>query len=389
MKRKRMRWLLPLALAASGIAAAGYLLRPDPQRVETARVECGPMQVTVSSEGRTRVRDRFIVSSPIEGNLGRIEVKEGQSVKRGAILTWLAPAPLEIRSERQRQAALQVAEAEKQAADAQVVQARLDLEQAMREFQRISGLVDHGIRPHQDLDAAQTAASSAREALSAATFAAKAAAFHIEEVRSSLLKSDGQAIALRSPVDGVLLRINQQSERIVLPGTPIAEIGDPRKLELVFEILSTDAVRIKPGASVIVQNWGGDETLAAKVRLVEPGAFTKVSALGVEEQRVNVIAEFSGESPLLGDGYRIEGELVVWESTDAVQVPVSALFRNGAKWNVFVIENDRALIRAVEIGQRNQNNAEVLRGLQKGEVVILYPDDRLTQGAPVTAVLRQ
>ncbi len=381
MKKKRIQWLLVLSLGVFGIAAAAYLFRASPLQVETSFVNCGPMQVTVSSEGRTRVRDRFIVSSPVEGSLGRIEGKEGHSVKRGTILTWLTPAPLEIRSERQRQASLQVAEAEKQATDSQVAHARLDLEQATRELKRISGLVEHGIRPRQELDAAQTSESSAREALRAATFAASAASFHIEEVRSTLLKSDGQALAIRSPVDGVLLRVIQQSERIVTAGTPIAEIGDPRKLELVFEILSTDAVRIKTGASVIVKNWGGDDVLQAKVRLIEPGAFTKVSALGVEEQRVNVIAEFSSELPSLGDGYRIEGEVVVWESADAVQVPVSALFRNGAEWNVFVVANGKAYLRAVRIGQRNQKNAEVLGGLAKGEVVILYPDDRLTQGA--------
>jgi HlyD family secretion protein len=380
--------LLLTGFTVFGIAAAAYLLRPNPLEVETSRVDCGPMQVTVSGEGRTRVRDRFVVSTPVEGNLGRVEAKEGHFVKRGTILTWLTPAPLEVRFERQREASLQVAESEKQAAEAQAARARVDLEQATRELQRVSDLVKHGIRPRQDLEPAETAQSSAREALSAATFAAGAAASHIEEIRSTLLKGGAHAIPVRSPVDGVVLRITQQSERIVPSGAPVAEIGDPRKLELVFEILSTDAVRVKPGATVIVQNWGGEETLPARTRLIEPGAFTKISALGVEEQRVNVIADFIGESPIAGDGYRVEGEIVVWESPAAIQVPVSALFRSGAEWQVFVVEGGRAFVRDAQIGHRNQKNGEVLRGLAKGEVVVLYPDDRLTQGQLVKTVLR-
>jgi HlyD family secretion protein len=383
MKTKRMRWGAAVILGALGIAAGIYLLQPVPLEVETAQVECGPMQVTVSAEGRTRVRDRYIVSSPIAGNLGRVEVKEGHFVKRGAILTSVTPAPLEIRSEHQRQAALQVAAAEKQAADAAVAHARLELEQAKRELDRIAGLVRHGVRPSQDLDAAQTAEATAGEALAAATFAAGAAAFRVDETRAALLKGAGHAIPIRSPLDGVVLRIIQQSERIVAPGDAIAEIGDRRRLELVFEILSTDAVKIDPGAKVFIHNWGGEEALQAKVRLLEPSAFTKVSALGIEEQRVNVIADLTADEPSLGDGYRIEGNIVVWESAEPLQVPVSALFRNGTDWNVFVVEDGRAFARMVNVGQRNEKNAEVLGGLAEGDVVVLYPDDRLEQGTRV------
>jgi len=383
MGRWVIRGMLSIALAAAAIGAAAYLLREEPLRVETAHVGAGSMQVVVSSEGRTRVRDRFVISSPIEGRLGRIQVKEGHSVSKGAILAWLTPAPLEIRTERQRRAALQVAEAEVESAQTQVVQARLALDQAERELRRISGLVEGGIRPAQERDAAQTSESLARQALGAAASIATAAAYRVEEVKASLISTDGQPIAVRSPVDGVVLRVKQESERVVSPGMPIVELGDPRKLELVFEVLSTDAMRIKSGASVTVQNWGDDASLPATVRTVEPGAFTKVSALGIEEQRVNVIAEFSDPTPLLGDGYRVDGDIVVWETAEAVQVPVSALFRLGAEWNVFVVDGDTAHLRNVKIGQRNQRGAEVLGGLSKGEIVILYPDDRLKSGATV------
>ena len=388
MRGNRLHWFLLIGFGGLVITAGAYLLRPSPLEVEVGFVDCGSMQVTVSSEGRTRVRDRFVISSPVEGNLGRVQVKEGQAVKRGTILTWLTPAPLEVRYELERQASLQAAESERQAAEAQVARLRAELDEAERELMRVSELVKHGIRSRQDLDAAQTTQSRARQALNAANFAVDAAAAHIEEIRSTLLHDSNHATPIRSPVDGVVLRIIQQSERILPAGTQIAEIGNPRNLELVFDILSIDAVRVRAGASVLVQNWGGEETLLATVKLVEPGAFTKVSALGIEEQRVNVIAVLGGAAPPLGDGYRVEGEIVVWESADVIQVPVSALFRHGAEWQVFVVENGRVSLRAVQVSHRNQRMAEVLRGLSKGETVVLYPDDRLVSGKSVKPVQR-
>jgi HlyD family secretion protein len=369
-----------MGVAALVVLAVRYAFREQPLPVETATLDRGPMQVAISAEGRTRVHDRFVIFSPVEGHLGRIEAREGQKVRKGAALAWITPAPLEIRSERQREASLRAAEADVAAAEARVAQARLNLEQAERESRRVSGLVDSGIRPLQDVEAARTGEASARQELAAATSIVTAASYRADEVRSSLLKSDGQAVAVRSPVDGMVLRVSQESERVVSSGTPIMEVGDPSKLELVFEVLSTDAVRIQPGFDVVVQNWGNDQRSRAKVRIIEPGAFTKVSALGVEEQRVNVIADFCETAPALGDGYRVEGEIVVWTSPDALQVPVSALFRSGAEWNVFVIHDDRAASRTVTIGQRNSQMAEVLKGLSKGDVVVRYPDDRLRPG---------
>lgn len=383
MKNRTTRWIVFAGLVALAVVGTRYALTEEPLQVETAPVEIGPMQVAVSAEGRTRMRDRFVISSPIEGRLGRIEFKEGHPVKKGTVLTWLTPAPLEIRSERQRQAALSAAEADVDSARARVVQAQLNVDLADRELERVSRLVDSGIRPTQDLDSVRTTAASAKQELAAAISTSTAASYRAEEVRSSLLKSDGEAIAVKSPVSGVVLRILQESERVVSPGTPILEIGNPAKVEIVFEVLSSDAVRIKPGADVIVQNWGEEQRTAATVRIIEPRAFTKVSALGVEEQRVNVIAEFCDVIPSLGDGYRVEGELVVWESPSSLQVPVSALFRAGPDWNTFVVEGSRAIARRVTIGQRNSKNAEVLSGLSKGDVVVLYPDDRLSSGKAV------
>jgi HlyD family secretion protein len=384
MKSRVMRWVLFAVLAILVAAGAWYLLREQPLQVETARINEAPMQVAISAEGRTRVRDRFVVSAPIEGRLGRLETREGRTLKRGAILGWITPAPLEIRSERQREAALRAAEAEVESADARVMQARLSVEQAERELNRISGLVESGIRPGQDLDSFRTAAASAKQELASATSIASAARYHVEEVRSSLLKADGQAVPVRSPVDGVVLKLLQESERVVSAGTPVVEIGNPTGIELVFEVLSGDAVRIKPGFDVRVRNWGEDQQSDAVITMIEPGAFTKVSALGVEEQRVNVIAEFRGAIPALGDGYRVEGDIVVWKTPEAIQVPVSALFREGTQWNVFVVDGDRAVSRQVTVGQRNSQAAEVLSGLTKDEAVILFPDDRLSSGKRIT-----
>ena len=385
MKSRLLRWISWLGTAAVVSLAIGYALREQPLPVETAVIDRAPMEVAISAEGRTRVQDRFVVSSPIEGRLGRMEVKQGHPIKKGTILTWIMPAPLEIRSERQREAALQAAEAELASAEARVAQARVNVDQAARELRRISALVESGIRPAQDLDALQSNEAAAQQELRAMTAIAAAESFHVEEIRSSLLKSSGQqAVAVRSPVNGVVLRVNQESERIVSAGSPLLEIGDPARLELVFEILSTDAVKVLPGADVVVRNWGEERRLPARVKLIEPGAFTKVSALGVEEQRVNVIAQFCEETPSLGDGYRVEGDLVIWRSQSSLQVPVSSLFRQSGEWNVFVVENEKAISRAIKIGQRNPQFAEVLEGLSKGDVVILYPDDRLAYGAQVT-----
>ena len=378
-----MRWVVGAVFVTLVVSAITYTFRKKPLQVEMATVVIEPMQVTVSAEGRSRVRDRFVVSSPIEGRLGRIEAKEGAAVRRGSVLAWITPAPLEIRSERQRRAALEAAEAEVQSEEARVAQVRVNLEQAERELRRVSGLVQSGVRPSQELDSARTAVASARQAVEVAISNADAAAHRVDEVKSSLIRSEAQAVAVRSPADGVVLRVHQQSERVVLPGATIVEIGDARKLELVFDVLSSDAMKIRPGAKVAVRNGSEGEPLSAVVQLVEPGAFTKTSALGVEEQRVNVVAVLSDTVPGLGDGYRVDGEIVVWDSPRTPQIPVSALFRIGSEWNVFVAETGTASLRAVKIGQRNERRAEILSGLTEGDVVILYPDDRLTPGAKI------
>jgi HlyD family secretion protein len=386
--KKLIRWSVAITLAVAAFGASAYLLQTDPLEVETGRVQCGPMQATISAEGRTRVRDRFVISSPVEGKLGRLDVKEGSVVKRGAILGWLTPSPLDVRSEQQREAAVETAEAERQVAEAEVERAKVELEHAANELRRMEGLVQDGVWPRRDLDAAQSAHAAAQQSLRAATFVLTAAASHVEEIRSSLVTGEMHSMTIRSPIDGIVLRVLQKSERIVTSGTPIVELADSRKLELVFEVLSTDAVRIPADATVIIENWGGEDLIEGRVRLTEPGAFTKISALGVEEQRVNVIADLPGEYPALGDGYRVDGEIVTWESPEVTQVPVSALFRTGNEWSVFVVENDRVWVRPVQIGHRNQKNAEVT-GLDSNHVVVLYPDDRLKDGLEVRTAFEE
>jgi HlyD family secretion protein len=380
-----------------GISAAGVLVvlvilafRPNSVLVEVANVTQGSMRMTVNAEGRTRVRERYVISAPVMGRLGRIELSEGDAVKPGTILTELIPAPLDTRSINQNQAALQAAEAESRAANAQVEQASATLDQAQRDRQRFDRLVETGVVAPKVWDDAMTAEAVATKALEAAKFSANAARFRVETARAALQSATadgagGHPIRLRSPTSGRVLRTLQESERVVQAGTPLIEIGDPGAIELVFEVLSSDAAKITRGAAIMVENSGAETTLQGHVTTVEPSAFTKVSALGIEEQRVNIIGELDESSNVLGDGYRIDGRIVIWSAPNVLKVPITALFRTGDAWTVFLARENHAVLRQVQIGHRNENEAEVLSGIGEGEVVVLYPNDSLRDGTRITS----
>ena len=378
-------WFLGI-LATTLVAALAILaFRPSAVLAEVASVTRGPMRLTVNAEGRTRVRERYVVSAPVMGRLGRIELSEGDRVKPGTILTELIPAPLDTRSISQNRAALQAAEAESRAADAQVEQARATLDQARRDRQRSDQLSETGVVAPKTRDDAVTAEAIATKALEAADFSANAARFRVETARSALLSATAdtgggaQPIRLRSPASGRILRVLQESERVVQAGTPLIEIGDPASIELVFDVLSSDAVKIVPGASILVENAGTETVLQAHVQTVEPSAFTKVSALGIEEQRVNIIGRLD-ELSVLGDGYRIDGRIVIWSAPSVLRIPISALFRTGDSWTVFLVHGGYAVLHNVQIGHRNENEAEVLSGIAEGDVVVRYPNDSLRDG---------
>ena len=388
MKRVIKRVLMILTVSAATILVA-LAFRPKPAEVETARVVRGPMQVTIDEDGETRAHDRFTLAAPIAGRLSRIAFHEGDQVGPGTVLATISPLPLDAREAAEIRARIQAAEARKREADEQVARCENDHAQALRDLNRARLLARERLIAQQELEQTENRYRSAAKEVEAAKFRVQAAAADIERERAGLISLEvqqsqtGKLAAIRSPARCRILRILEKNERVVPFGTPIIVLSNPQKLEIVVDLLSTDAVKVKPGAPVIIDNWGGPAPLRARVRTVEPYAFTKVSALGIEEQRVNVIAEFVDSPEGLGDGYRVDARIVIWESPSALKVASSALFRDGKNWKTFMIEDARTRLRSVEIGHRNASDAEIVNGLREGVEVILHPAHDLKDGARV------
>jgi HlyD family secretion protein len=387
MKINKQRVLM-VALGVLVVFAIVYAFLPQPIPAEIARVTRGPLQVTVDHEGRTRVKERYVISAPLSGRLLRVELHPGDPIR--AKETLLAsiepsdPALLDPRARAEAEARVKAAEAAKLRAVPIVDRARAAHELAKTELDRAQKLNAAGVMSHQELDTAELKARTAAEELKAAEFADQIAAFELEQARAVLTGGNkdhnASRFEIRSPIDGVLLRVFQESEGFVQSSTRLLEIGDPRDLEMEIDVLSTDAVKIKPGDKVLVEHWGGDAPLLGRVRLVEPAAFLKISALGVEEQRVNVIADFVDSRETyraLGDAYRIEARIVISEADNILKVPAAALFRRGDEWAVFVADHGRALIRLVKVGRRNDLEAEVLTGVSENETVLVHPSDKI------------
>ncbi len=398
MTSRKRRALLGIALAAIA-AVVVYAFLPQAVPVDAATITRGPMRVTVDDEGKTRVVDRFVVHAPISGRLRRLELRAGDPVlAHETVLATLEPtdpALLDPRSRAEAEAREKAASAARERAAVEVKRARTAVDYARVELDRARKLAATGDVSHQALDQAELAERSAAQALSAATFAEQVAEFDLETARATLLRAgsasaegaDGsRAVELRSPVDGRVLALLQESETVVAAGTPLVEVADPRSLEVVVDLLSTDAVRVREGMAASLEGWGGDRPLAARVRRVEPSGFTKISALGVEEQRVNVILDIV-EPPehwaTLGDGFRVEARIVLWESQATLQVPTSALFRDRDAWAAYAIQANRAVRRAVTIGKQNGLVAELVTGLAEGDTVIVHPGDRIDDGVRV------
>ena len=373
---------------AAGIAAVAlvaFALRPTPVPVEVTAVARGSLQVTIDEEGRTRVRDRYIVVAPAAGRVARITFEEGASVARGAVVARLYAAPLDPRGRAEAVARVQGAADAQRAAAAAVAAARAASDQARREYARAESLFARNLLAPQQREQAALAETTSARQLEGADFRAQAAAHDVEVARAALAAPRGAALPLVSPLRARVLRIPERSERVVPAGTPLLELGDPTRLEIVSNLLSEDAVKVKPGDRVLVEDWGGDHPLEAHVRLIEPSGFTKVSALGVEEQRVNMIADLDETPPQLGDGYRVETRVVLWEGANVLKIPTSALFQEGTQWYVFVAQNGRARRQAVQVGHRNAFEAEIAGGLAPGALVIRHPTDKLADGVRVAA----
>jgi HlyD family secretion protein len=388
--RKHLRLML-IVVVVGAIAAVAML--PQSMEVETATVERGPMQVTIDEEGETRVRDRFVVSAPVTGRLQRIELEPGDPVVRGkTVLARLAPAEsplIDPRTRSELAAAVDAARAAVGQAQAERDRAAAALDRARTTARRQQALNEAGAVARDSLDAAETALKATEEALRAAEFTVTRTESELQLARARLQapSGGGRTVDVVAPVDGVVLKRLRESESVVPVGEPLLEIGDPSRIEIVADLLSTDAVRIPPGAPVIIEQWGGPHPLHGVVRRVEPSGFMKVSALGVEEQRVNVlidVPQLPPEARQLGDGYRVEIRAVVWKADDVVRVPVGTLFRRNEAWAVFVVDDGRARLQDVQIGQRNDIEAQVTSGLSAGQTIVLHPPDTLEDGTRVT-----
>jgi HlyD family secretion protein len=368
-------------------------LWPGTVDVDLASVSRGPLVVTVAEEGRTRVRDRFVVAAPVSGRILRIDLEPGDRVARGDVVARLqpeSPALLDVRTRAEAVAALQRADASLGHARAEEERARAALTHAERELTRTRQLTAGGATSKQDLDSREAEVHLAREAANAAAFAVRTAAAEVAQARARVATSAGASgggtIMVTAPVDGVVLQRLRESESVVPAGEPLVAIGDLRQLEVVTDLLSTDAVRVAPGARATIEQWGGEIALDATVRRIEPAGFTKVSALGVEEQRVNVILDFAdtGEAcARLGDAYRVEARVVLWEAPDVLKVPTSALFREGDRWASFVASDGRARRTFVELGHQTGEEAEVISGLTEGAAVIVHPGDLVRDGVRI------
>lgn len=382
----------------AGIAVAVLLwvaMRPQPVTVDVDTVSTGPMVVTLDEEGETRIRHRFVVSAPATGRIERIDLEPGDVVtKSKTVLVRLRPEMpplLDARTRADAEAAVTVARATAQRAAADVQRLRVALDRAERDLARERELDRSGLTSRQVVEAREADAKSAQEAVHAAEYALASAQADVTRAQIRLQPGDPsrtqEPITVVAPVSGVVLRRLRESSTLVPAGEPLLELGDPANLEVVADLLSTDAVRVPVGARVRLADWGGSTTLLGRVRRIEPSGFTKISALGVEEQRVNVLVDLDDAveaSRQLGDGFRAEIQVVLWESASALQVPTAALFRHEGEWAVYVMDGDQARVTRVTIGQQTPRTAEVLSGLAAGQVVIVHPPDTITDGTLVT-----
>jgi HlyD family secretion protein len=373
--------------AAGGVLLLAIVagLWPRPAPVETARATLGPLRVSVNEEGKTRIKQRFTISAPVTGQLRRIPLKPGAEVQAGytvlAVIDPISPALLDARSRTQ-------AEAKRDAARANRDKAAAAHAFALSELRRFQKLYSEKAVSVQELEPVQW-----RETSTARDEAAAESALRQAEAELSAFdpasKTERVPAEVRAPANGRVLRVFEESSRVVTAGTPLMEIGDPTNLEAVIEVLSRDGAIIMPGTKVELEQWGGGPPLQARVRLVEPAAFTKVSALGVEEQRVNVIVDIltpPRQRPGLGDNFRVEARIIIWETDRALKVPSGALFRRGQQWAAFVLDHGRARLRWVKAGRSSGTETQVLEGLKPGEEVIVYPGERVHDGQRVTAM---
>jgi HlyD family secretion protein len=396
MNAQQRRRIAVIAIGLAVLSAVGYGFLPRPAAVETAKARRGPLRVTVEEEGRTRVKNRFVVSAPVAGYLRRITLDVGDAVRKGDRVAALEPLGSTViypRSRAEAEAAVDAARAALNAAKEKVLAAAADAEYAHDRLARMRQLAGSGFIAKDDLDQAEAESKKAEANRLSAEAAVVTAQAQLEQAISVLRysKAGGHSdtredVIVRAPVNGTVLKLHRESEGVVNAGEPLVDISDPASLEVKAEVLSADAVKLREGTPVVFERWGGDLPLEGRVRTVEPAGFTKISSLGVEEQRVNVIVDLTSPAEMwrrLGDGYRLDATFIVWEGRDVLQVPASALFRRGDGWALFTIANRRAKLVDVEVGRRNGLAAQIVNGIAEDAVVITNPDDGISDGARV------
>ena len=382
-------------IAAAALVVIFMAIRPQPVWVESVAASRQNLEVTIVEEGQTRVQDRYVISAPVAGYLRRIELQVGDAVEQGQLLTRLEPLRSEVldaRSRAEAQARVAAAQASLQAAQQQVTASEADEKLARQELSRLQTLAPQQLVSQDQVQQAEATVQRTAAVLRSAHFGVDVAKHELEAARMRLTvsaassgKSASELVDIRSPVTGAVLQRLRQSEGVVSPGQSLLEIGDPKALEVVVEVQSFDAVRIRSGTEVRLTGWGG-VPIQAQVRTVEPVGFTEVSALGVDEQRVRVVLDLVSPREQwapLGDGYRVDAHFILWRGNQVLTIPESSVFRRDSKQYVFVVDGEQAVERGVEVGESDGFNIEVRDGLEPGEKVVRHPDNRLEDGARV------
>lgn len=383
MKLKRPRHLGWIITALVVVVIIIISMLPKPITVDTHTVSREVLMSTIDAEAMTRVKDKFIVSMPVTGTVSRIELEPGEPVVAGQVIAWYTPPALD---ERQRASALanaDAAEAQLKEAEQTVASLQPLVEQAQRRAERTRRLESSGAVAKEQAENARDAAEQLKNQLDAAQSRIVMARYTAKAARAAAAASAGQRVNILAPVSGTVLRRHEDQERTVMAGTPLFEIGNVTSMEVVVDVLSTDAVKVRKGQKVLLEGWGDSTTLVATVERVEPAARVKVSSLGVEEKRVYVVASLETIPPTLGDAYKADARIVLWEQSNVVAVPLSALVREGGGWFVFIVKDDKAEKSPVRIGHRAALTAEVLSGISPNDVVVLHPPEDLASGGLV------
>ncbi|UZJ42668.1 efflux RND transporter periplasmic adaptor subunit [Prosthecochloris sp. SCSIO W1101] len=366
-----------------------FVMKPSPLEVDAESIRRGTLIVTLDGEGMTRVRNGFTIASPVNGRVERIILDEGDFVRKNSVVARVTPPPLNTREFEEADARARSAKAVFEAARAHEREVRVDLDQAVRKYNRYQNLYRKGAVSAEAFEEVRTSWQMLQKQHQAAQLSVESARYDLEAALSLIDKSArGNTIDVFAPDSGRVLRVFEKSERVVSAGTPLVEIGNPGDIEVVIDVLSSDAVRVERGMNVRIEEWGGRTALEGSVKTVEPAAFTKISSLGIEEKRVNIIVDLEEPESRLGDNYRIQAKIILWQGEGILQVPISSIFRGDQGWNVFVIKKGKAVRQPITIGMRGTYYAEVLDGLEEEDVVVVHPTNDLEEGMRVKVMKR-